>query len=1000
MKKIIMGFFGFCFSLVAIAFLIPFLIDVNTYKPEILAKTKEALGRDLTIEGKISLRLLPLPTLSVDKIQLANVSEGSQPSMASVDRIELQIALFPLFSKKVEIDKIKLVGANILLERLGNGQGNWEFSPLQGKETPALFPSSSLPASSTPASSSHSFDVSIKSCEITEGQLKYKDGETLYDVHNISSNISLTSLQGPFHAKGQLDYKTGQTVYFEVDLGTFKDTQSLRANLTLGKSQIKTEGTLSTIDKSYKGTLEGTGEWENLAQLAGFNFVVPTFLGKQLDARMDVSVSLKKILLDNLSLRGGDLSAKGHFSVLLEDDVKIQGELNGLPGALGISFSSQQKKNDLGGFLKADVKDLKSFLKHIHYDVAGIPAPLLQASSFNTHFSVTPLHINFSDLNLDFTSARVGGEMEWLRQTSKPSFSVNLQTDNLNPFLALLDIKMITNQNTAGTITGKIEGDQKNLTFDTQATLDSTVIALQGQARDLAQHASFETKLDIKSTSFIDLLKRFEVTLPSLFNHIDVTGKIGGNLAKIQMDTRTTLKDFILLTQGFINNISQKPNFDIHISASHPDIKRLLGALGTSAHTTSGPFTLKTHLGGTPSLFKLGDIQGILGAAGSFSGSLDYSRLETKPYINASLRFTSVNLDHLLSFLKDSATVPAFPHIMLAATATSPMHSPWSRDILDLNFLSYFDADLKLTSEKISKKEMVFDHPDLIAQIKNGILKIVKVTASVYGGSFTLKGQTDSQKNNASQYTFALKGAELKNLSPKESYVKITHGQLDVSGNLVTSGNSIYKLVSALEGKITLDAHDGIVSGFDLQAITSNLMKQNRLEGIVNLLSASFKKGETPFSSLEGLIDIQQGIAHIKKLTLLAKGGEGAAHGTINFPAYTMNVDARFSLTEPKNIPSIGVKFIGSIDAPVRTIDSDALQKHMTTNVLKDVIGSITSGEKKPADILGAILGGGGSDEQASPSPQSSNPAPQNSDADNIVKTPEKALKSLLKGLF
>ncbi len=295
---------------------------------------------------------------------------------------------------------------------------------------------------------------------------------------------------------------------------------------------------------------------------------------------------------------------------------------------------------------------------------------------------------------------------------------------------------------------------------------------------------------------------------------------------------------------------------------------------------------------------------------------------------------------------------------------------------------------------------MVFDHPDLIAQIKNGILKIVKVTASVYGGSFTLKGQTDSQKNNASQYTFALKGAELKNLSPKESYVKITHGQLDVSGNLVTSGNSIYKLVSTLEGKITLDAHDGIVSGFDLQAITSNLMKQNRLEGIVNLLSASFKKGETPFSSLEGLIDIQQGIAHIKKLKLLAKGGEGAAHGTIDFPAYTMNVDARFSLTEPKNIPSIGVKFIGSIDAPVRTIDSDALQKHMTTNVLKDVIGSITSGEKKPADILGAILGGGGSDEQASPSPQSSNPAPQNSDADNIVKTPEKALKSLLKGLF
>lgn len=998
MKKIVTGILGFCVVFIAVAFTLPFLIDINNYKPEILAKAKETLGRDLTIEGKISLRLLPLPALSVDKIQLANASEGSQAHMASIDKLQLQIALFPLFRKKVEIDKIELVGADIFLERLGGGRGNWEFYSLKEREK-SLSPIPSVPTPSSQASPA--FDVRVKSFKITKGRLKYKEGETLYEIHNISSNIDLTSLQGPLQAKGQFDY-TDQTVHFEVDLGTFKDVQPLTATFNLGKSHIKTEGMLNTLNKTYKGIWEGRGPWETLAQLTGFNFAVPPFLGKDLDARTEVTASLKNILLSNLSLKSGDLAAKGHLSVYLEEEIKAQGELNGLPGALGFSFALHQKKEDLSGSLKADMQDLKGFLDHIHYDLAGVPESLLHASSFSTHFKITPSHINFSNVNLNFKPAHVKGEVNWVRQAVKPSFFVDLKTDNLNPFLVLLGIKIAAHKETTGAVKAKVEGDQKDLTFDTQATIESTFIALQGTAKNLAHQASFDTNFDVKSTSFVDLLKRFNMTLPPLFNHIAVTGKVGGNLAKIQIDTRTTLRDFTLHTKGILSHMLQKPSFDLHISASHPDVKRLLGALGTSSHAPSGLFTLEGRLGGNLALFKLADIKGTLGAAGAFSGSVDYSRPQDKPYIHASLHLTSVNLDHLLAFLKDSATVPVFPPIMLAAAAPQ-VHSPWSRDILDLKFLNYFDADLKLDSEKIFKKEMIFDHPVFTAQIKNGILKIMNAAASLYGGSFTLKGQTDSQNNNASHYTFSLKGTELKNLSSKESSVKITQGKLDINGSLITSGDSIYNLVSALRGKITLNAQDGIISGFDLQAITENLMKQNRLEGIVSLVSTSFTKGQTPFSSLEGFIDVQQGVGQIKNLKLLAKGGEGTACGTINLPDYIMNVDTQFFLTDLKNIPPVGVKFTGPLDVPVRTIDSAALQEYMAKNVLNiatDIIGSLRSGKKKPADIIGAIIGGGGNDEQKSPSKQTPGSAPQQPDTGDIIKKPEEAIKGLLKGLF
>jgi len=112
-------------------------MDFNQYKPEIAAEVKKATGRDMTIDGDLKLNLLTLsPGLEVDGVKFANASWGSRPEMAIVKRFEVKISLLPLLSGNLDVDRVVVEGADILIERNKQGTGNYEFktgAPAAGK---------------------------------------------------------------------------------------------------------------------------------------------------------------------------------------------------------------------------------------------------------------------------------------------------------------------------------------------------------------------------------------------------------------------------------------------------------------------------------------------------------------------------------------------------------------------------------------------------------------------------------------------------------------------------------------------------------------------------------------------------------------------------------------------------------------------------------------------------------------------------------------------------
>jgi uncharacterized protein involved in outer membrane biogenesis len=111
--------------------------DPNSRKPQIIAAVQAATGRELTIGGRIGLSISLQPTLEVSDVSFSNPPGFSRPQMATLQKLELQLALIPLLSKEIRVVQLVVRKPDILLETNAKGQSNWDFATVGGAAGPA-----------------------------------------------------------------------------------------------------------------------------------------------------------------------------------------------------------------------------------------------------------------------------------------------------------------------------------------------------------------------------------------------------------------------------------------------------------------------------------------------------------------------------------------------------------------------------------------------------------------------------------------------------------------------------------------------------------------------------------------------------------------------------------------------------------------------------------------------------------------------------------------------
>jgi AsmA protein len=183
---------------VVILVALPFIINVNSFRPKLEATATEALGRPVKV-GNLSLSILT-GSVTADNISIADDPAFGTNPFVTAKSLKVGVELMPLItSKELHVTDITLVQPEITL--LKTAAGKWNFSSLGGNSAKSPAPSSS--GSSAPP------NLSVGKLSVTDGKLIVGKANSnakphVYDQVNITvSNFSATS-QFPFRLTAKL----------------------------------------------------------------------------------------------------------------------------------------------------------------------------------------------------------------------------------------------------------------------------------------------------------------------------------------------------------------------------------------------------------------------------------------------------------------------------------------------------------------------------------------------------------------------------------------------------------------------------------------------------------------------------------------------------------------------------------------------------------------------------------------------------------------------------
>jgi AsmA protein len=115
-------------------------VDPNRYRGDIIEAVKRQTGRDLKIEGKLSLSFFPWIGLETKRLELSNATGFGKEPFAVVASSATKVELLPLLRRRIVVDAVRLNGLKLHLARNAKGITNWDDLTRQGGGKPAPKP--------------------------------------------------------------------------------------------------------------------------------------------------------------------------------------------------------------------------------------------------------------------------------------------------------------------------------------------------------------------------------------------------------------------------------------------------------------------------------------------------------------------------------------------------------------------------------------------------------------------------------------------------------------------------------------------------------------------------------------------------------------------------------------------------------------------------------------------------------------------------------------------
>lgn len=138
------------------------LISWNFLKKPIEQRFEAATGRTLSIDGPLSLSLLPNPRVSANAVKLGNPGWTEAPSLLEIEHLSIKPSLWAALTGKAVLDSITIEAPQLSLQDRPDGVANWVFPGLK---------------TDTGEAQAGTLPVVVRELSVTDARLRYRSGE-------------------------------------------------------------------------------------------------------------------------------------------------------------------------------------------------------------------------------------------------------------------------------------------------------------------------------------------------------------------------------------------------------------------------------------------------------------------------------------------------------------------------------------------------------------------------------------------------------------------------------------------------------------------------------------------------------------------------------------------------------------------------------------------------------------------------------------------------------
>jgi AsmA protein len=258
-KRILIGVAVLVLLFVIAAVVLVATFDPNDYKQRIQAAAKQATGRELRLQGDIDLSFFPWLGLKLGAATLGNAPGFGEEPFASVDNVQVRVALLPLFRGEIQADTVRLQGLEVSLRRNAQGATNWD-DLLKETDQPA--------PQEPPGQPGREISFEIGGIVVENAAVRWRDAQAGTDVRIAPIDLSTgaVTLGEPFDLELSLLVKNAEpAITADVDLSGEATLNPKAQRYALSDLQLTVDATGAQLPEDG---VEATLNTDVLADLA------------------------------------------------------------------------------------------------------------------------------------------------------------------------------------------------------------------------------------------------------------------------------------------------------------------------------------------------------------------------------------------------------------------------------------------------------------------------------------------------------------------------------------------------------------------------------------------------------------------------------------------------------------------------------------------------------------------------------------------------------------